>query len=216
MGKLITEEFVDVEYLTEDVGGEKHRYVHGIFLQSEVKNRNGRIYPKALLDREVDRYNREYVRTGRALGELSHPDKPIVDPDRVSHRITELYPDGNDYIGKARILDTPKGTIIQNILDGGGQIGVSTRGVGSLAPKNGVQMVGNDYRLITVDAVLEPSAPDAFVQGIMENKEWVFENGEWNERQYETARTMLKEASREEIEGVALKLFENYISKLSS
>lgn len=215
MGKLITEEvFQDVEYITESVDGQRHQYIHGVFLQSEVLNRNGRIYPKELLDREVGRYNKEYVQTGRAFGELSHPDKPVVDPDRVSHRITELYPDGTDYIGKARILDTPKGTIIKNILDGGGQIGVSTRGVGSLSPKNGVKMVGNDYKLITVDAVLEPSAPSAFVQGIMEGKDWIYENGEWTEREYETAKKMLHESTREEIEDVALKLFQNYMSKL--
>lgn len=215
MGKLIIEQVEEVEYLTEsDESGSKQRYIHGIFMQSEVKNKNGRVYPHELLEKEASRYNNEKIKTRSSYGELSHPDKPIIDPDRVSHLITELYPDGTNFIGKARLLDTPKGLIIQNLLDGGGAVGVSTRGVGSLKPGNGAQLVQPDFKLICVDAVLDPSAPSAWVQGIMENKEWIYENGEWSEREYEIAKTMLKEASTEELETIALKLFSNYFSKL--
>jgi len=212
--KLIKENIENVEYLTEDVGNTKQRYITGIFMQSEKKNRNGRVYPRELLEREVNRYNTNYIRTNRAFGELGHPDTPAIDPNNISHLITELYPDGTDFIGKAKVLDTPKGKIIQNIMDGGGQLGVSTRGVGSLKPYNGVQLVQPDFYLACVDVVVDPSAPDAFVQGIMEDKEWVLLNGNWTDEHQEKAKKVIKEATTQEIEGVALTLFTNYLSKL--
>lgn len=213
--KLIKEEVTQVKFLTENVNGQKEHFIQGIFMMAEKKNRNGRVYPRDILHKEVDRYNREYVTQNRALGELGHPDSPTINLDRVSHMITQLYPDGNNIIGKAKILDTPNGRIVKSLLDGGVKLGVSTRGVGSLKPANGYQLVQDDFHLATAaDIVADPSAPDAFVQGIMENAEWVLTNQGWQQIHHEAAKKMLKEASREEIESVALKLFTNYISKL--
>ena len=214
--KLITEEILDVQYLTESDGkGGQNHFITGIFMQAEKQNRNGRVYPAHVLSREADRYNREYVSKNRAFGELGHPENPQINLDRVSHLITSLHRDGNNFIGKAKILDTPNGKIVKSLLDGGASLGVSTRGVGSLRPHNGYQLVQDDYKLATAaDVLADPSAPDAFVRGIMEGKEWVFLNGQWTEQNNDYARKLIKETSRHDLEEVALKIFENYISKL--
>jgi hypothetical protein len=214
--KLITEENLDVHYLVESDGkGGKNHFITGIFMQAEKQNRNGRVYPMHVLNKEADRYNREYVSKNRAFGELGHPENPQINLDRVSHLITSLHRDGNNFIGKAKILDTPNGKIVKSLLDGGASLGVSTRGVGSLRAHNGYQQVQDDYKLATAaDVVADPSAPDAFVRGIMEGKEWVFLNGHWTEQNNDYARKLIKETSRHDLEEVALKIFENYISKL--
>ncbi len=214
--KLIREEVQDIQYLVESDGkGGKNHFITGIFMQAEKQNRNGRVYPMSVLSKEADRYNREYVAKNRAFGELGHPENPQINLDRVSHMITSLHPDGTNFIGKAKILDTPNGKIVKSLLDGGASLGVSTRGVGSLRSHNGYQQVQDDYKLATAaDIVADPSAPDAFVQGIMEGKEWIFENGKWKEQEYYRAKKLISEASRNDIEEVALKIFENYISKL--
>jgi hypothetical protein len=214
--KLITEEIQDIKYLVESDGkGGKNHFITGIFMQAEKVNRNGRVYPMNVLQKEAERYNRDYVTKGRAFGELGHPENPQINLDRVSHMITSLKPEGTNFIGKAKILDTPNGKIVKSLLDGGASLGVSTRGVGSLKAYNGYQQVQDDYKLATAaDVVADPSAPDAFVQGIMEGKEWIFENGKWKERDFYRAKKLITEASKNEIEDVALKIFSNYISKL--
>lgn len=214
--KLIKEEVLNVQYLVEEDGkGGKNHFIEGIFMQAEKQNRNGRVYPRHVLSKEVERYNQSYVTKNRAFGELGHPDSPTINLDRVSHMITSLRPDGNNFIGKAKILDTPNGKIVKSLLDGGASLGVSTRGVGSLKPANGFQLVQDDFHLATAaDIVADPSAPDAFVQGIMENAEWILTNEGWKAMHQDRARRMLKEASSADIEEVALKIFENYISKL--
>lgn len=215
--KLITEEVTEVRYLVEEdkKTGEKQYFLEGIFMQAEKQNRNGRVYPRDILGKEAERYNQNYVQKNRAFGELGHPDSPTINLDRVSHMITKLYPDGNNFIGKAKILDTPNGKIVKSLLDGGATLGVSTRGVGSLKPHNGYQMVQPDFHLATAaDIVADPSAPDAFVRGIMENKEWILDGTGWKEIDYDFAKKQLKEASKADIESVALRLFENFMSKL--
>jgi hypothetical protein len=213
--KLIKEEVLNVRYLTEKVNGKTEMFIEGIFMQAEKQNRNGRVYPNQVLSKEVERYNRDYVSKNRAFGELGHPDSPQINLDRVSHMITKLYPDGNNFMGKAKILDTPNGKIVKSLLDGGASLGVSTRGVGSLKPANGYQLVQPDFHLATAaDIVADPSAPDAFVQGIMEDAEWILTNQGWKAIHHDRAKKMLKEASRADIEDVALKIFENYLSKL--
>jgi hypothetical protein len=215
--KLITEEILDIQYLVEEnkKTGMKEHYIQGIFMQAEKVNRNGRVYPMSVLSKEADRYNREYVQKNRAFGELGHPENPQINLDRVSHMITSLHPDGTNFIGKAKILDTPNGKIVKSLLDGGASLGVSTRGVGSLKAHNGFQQVQDDYKLATAaDVVADPSAPEAFVRGIMEGREWVFLNGQWTEQANDRARKLIKESSKHELESVALKIFENYISKL--
>jgi hypothetical protein len=214
--KLITEEILDIQYLVEtNKDGTKSQYITGIFMQAEKVNRNGRVYPMNVLAKEADRYNREYVQKNRAFGELGHPENPQINLDRVSHMITSLHPDGTNFIGKAKILDTPNGKIVKSLLDGGASLGVSTRGVGSLKAHNGFQQVQDDYKLATAaDVVADPSAPEAFVRGIMEGREWVFLNGQWTEQANDRARKLIKESSKHELESVALKIFENYISKL--
>ena len=213
---LITEEIQDIQFLVEeDAKGQKHHFIEGIFMQSEKLNRNGRVYPKHILEKEVNRYNQEYVQKNRAFGELGHPENPQINLDRVSHLITKLYPDGNNFIGKAKILDTPNGRIVKSLLDGGASLGVSTRGVGSLKPMNGYQQVQDDYKLATgADIVADPSAPDAFVTGILEGHQWIFENGQWREIDHERAVRKLKRSSKHEIEEVALQIFENFIQKI--
>ena len=176
--KLITEQIENVQILTEEKDGKKLLYIEGVFLQSELKNRNGRMYPFEVLNREVERYNEEYVKSKRALGELGHPDGPTINLDRVSHRITSLRAEGNNFIGKAQILDTPMGKIAKSLLDEGVQLGVSSRGMGSIEKSEGISVVRDDFMLTTAaDIVADPSAPDAFVNGIMEGKEWVWDNG---------------------------------------
>lgn len=213
--KLIKEEIVEVRYLVEEVNGKKEHFIEGVFMQAEKKNRNGRVYPKDILAKEAARYNTEYVMKNRAFGELGHPDSPTINLDRVSHMITKLYPDGNNFIGKAKILDTPNGKIVKSLLDGGATLGVSTRGVGSLKPQNGYQVVQDDFHLATAaDIVADPSAPDAFVRGIMEGKEWILDGTGWKEIDYDFAKKQIQGASQNQIEDVALRLFENFMSKL--
>ena len=177
--KLISEHIEDVEYITEEKdNGEKTYKIKGVFMQSEVKNRNGRVYPFPVLEKEVNRYNKQYVNENRAFGELGHPDGPTVNLERASHMITSLEPDGKNFVGQATILKTPMGKIVENLMDAGGKLGVSSRGMGSLEQKNGANYVKNDFYLATAaDIVADPSAPNAFVQGIMEGKEWVWDNG---------------------------------------
>lgn len=176
--RLITEEIEDVEVLTETVNGKKSFYITGPFLQSDVKNRNGRIYESRILAKEVHRYNEQYIDKNRAVGELGHPNGPTVNLDRVSHKITSLRQEGNNFVGRAKILETPMGRIASALLNDGVTLGVSSRGMGSLVERDGAKYVGDDFMLATAaDIVADPSAPDAFVQGIMENKEWIWDNG---------------------------------------
>jgi hypothetical protein len=177
--KLISEEISDVEYLTEEQeDGKKNYKIKGIFMQADLKNRNGRVYPMEILQKEVNRYNKEYIKENRAFGELGHPDGPTVNLERASHMITALYPDGKNFIGEAKILGTPMGNIVKNLMDEGAKLGVSSRGMGSLDQKNGANYVRNDFYLATAaDIVADPSAPSAFVEGIMEGKEWVWDHG---------------------------------------
>ena len=210
--KLITEVLEDVKYLTEE---KKAFFIEGIFLQSEVENRNHRVYPKAVLEREVGRYMKEFVNKNRAYGELGHPETPSINLDRVSHLIVNLKEDGNNFIGKAKILDTPYGEIVKGIMDGGGSLGVSSRGMGSLKPMKEAQMVQDDYYLATAaDIVADPSAPDAFVRGIMENKEWIWNNGIIKEADIAQIRKDILGASRKQLEEVTLRNFENFLKSL--
>jgi hypothetical protein len=215
--KLITETVEDVQYLVEATeDGKKSLYITGPFLVYDRPNRNGRMYPKSIMEREVNRYNDQYVQTKRALGELGHPDTPTINLERASHIITELKDDGNCYIGKAKILDTPYGNIVKNFMDSGVSLGVSSRGMGSLKPdNNGVNLVQDDFKLATAaDIVADPSAPGAFVNGIMENKEWLFVEGRFVEVDIDNAKKQIRQASKKDIEKVAFKLFENFLSKL--
>jgi len=170
---LITETINDIGYITEEVNGKKELFIEGVFLESERKNRNGRIYPSGILEREVDKYRTEYIDTRRALGELEHPERATIMSERVSHLITELNREGNNYRGKAKVLDTPMGNIIRGILEGGAQIGVSSRGMGSTKSVNGINEVQSDYELCTIDAVLNPSAIDAYTEMVYENHIWI-------------------------------------------
>ena len=213
--KLITESIEDIQILTEEKDGKKTLYIEGVFLQSEIKNRNGRIYPFGVLQKEVERYSEEYVKAGRALGELGHPDGPTVNLDRVSHKITSLKAEGNNFIGKARILDTPMGTIAKSLLGEGVKLGVSSRGMGSLKEENGVKYVSDDFMLATAaDIVADPSAPDAFVNGIMEGKEWVWEGGLLRERQIQEMKKEIETASKVELEEKMLQAFDKFLSNL--
>jgi hypothetical protein len=212
--KLIRENVEEVKYLIEEISGKKNYFIEGVFCQAEQKNRNGRVYPYDILNREVSRYNKDYVSQNRAFGELGHPDTPSINLDRVSHMITKLYPDGNNFIGKAKIVDTPMGNIAKGLLDGGAKLGVSTRGVGSLKPVNGYQLVQDDFKLaVGADIVADPSAPDAFVSGIMENYDWWFDTatGNWQKRYIEESRKKFKTFSKRQIEEKALVILENYL-----
>ena len=177
--KLISEEIQDVEYITEQKeNGKKNYKIKGIFMQADIKNRNGRIYPQEVLEKEVRRYNKDQINNNRAYGELGHPEGPTINLERASHMITKLYPDGKNFIGEAKVLSTPMGKIVENLLDDGAKLGVSSRGMGSLNQKNGANYVRDDFYLATAaDIVADPSAPNAFVQGIMEGKEWVWNHG---------------------------------------
>ena len=213
--KLITEQIENVQILTEEKDGKKLLYIEGVFLQSELKNRNGRMYPFEVLNREVERYNEEYVQSKRALGELGHPDGPTINLDRVSHRITSLRAEGNNFIGKAQILDTPMGNIAKNLLGEGVQLGVSSRGMGSIQKSEDCNIVADDFMLTTAaDIVADPSAPDAFVNGIMEGKEWVWDNGLLKEREVAKYQRYIESASRYQLEERTLKAFEHFLGKL--
>jgi hypothetical protein len=215
--KLITEEVQKVEFITEGKGSSQKCYIKGIFLQAEQINRNGRMYPLSIMEREVKRYNESFVQKGRALGELGHPDGPTVNLDRVSHKICELYKDGNNFIGKAQILETPMGKIASSLIKEGVCLGVSSRGVGSLRVTNeGHKIVGEDFMLATAaDIVADPSAPDAFVQGIMEGKEWIWEGGILRERLAEqTQRRIDTLVDQRKLEEHKLNLFNEFLLNL--
>ena len=196
--KLISEEIQDVEYICEEnENGKKDYKIRGIFMQADIKNRNGRVYPMEVLNKEVERYNKQYVNEKRAFGELGHPEGPTVNLDKVSHMITKLYPDGKNFIGEAKIMSTPMGEIVKTLMDEGAKLGVSSRGMGSLDQKNGANYVRNDFYLATAaDIVADPSAPNAFVQGIMEGKEWVWNNGSLVEAELERAKKRINERVR--------------------
>jgi len=215
--KLIREEINKVEFIVEEVGGKKSMFIEGIFLQGNQKNRNGRVYKTETLAREVGRYTEQYIDAGRALGELGHPDGPTVNLDRVSHKIVSLKQEGNNFVGKAKILDTPMGRIAKNLIDEGVTLGVSSRGVGSLSEtRQGYKLVGEDFMLATAaDIVADPSAPDAFVQGIMEGKEWIYENGILKEHQIDEAKSTIEKAvARRELQERKISLFQDFLSNL--
>lgn len=213
--KLIAEIVEDVQIITEDKG--QNLFIEGIFLQSEMKNRNGRVYPKSVMEREVSRYMKEYVDAKRAFGELGHPEGPTINLDRVSHMITSLKEEGNNYVGKAKIMNTPMGNIVKNLIDGGAKLGVSSRGMGSLKVNNeGINEVQDDFYLATAaDIVADPSAPDAFVQGIMENKEWMFVNGSWTYQNIDETRHLLEQTKKRQLEEVKFRVFENFLHSIS-
>jgi hypothetical protein len=213
--KLITETVEEVKMITEEKNGVKSLYIQGPFLVAETKNRNGRVYPVGTLAKEVNRYNEEYVLKNRAFGELGHPDTPSINLDRVSHLITSLKQEGNQWIGKAKILETPMGKIAKALMEGGSILGVSCRGMGSLKNEGGVNVVQDDYYLATAaDIVADPSAPGAFVQGIMEGKEWVWDNGVVKEMDVNAYYEQIKNAKQKQIDEISLKIFENFLSKL--
>jgi hypothetical protein len=212
--KLIAE-YTDqrIEVLTEaKEGGGKNHFIEGIFMQSEQKNRNGRIYPKSVMEKAVDKYVTEQVKTGRAVGELNHPDGPSINLDKVSHKINALEWQGHDVVGKAQILETPMGQIVKGLLDGGVQLGVSTRGMGSLEERNGVMYVKEDFMLNTVDIVQDPSAPTAFVNGIMEGVDWVWKNGIVQPQVIEKMETEIKKAPRADLYETQVREFKNFLS----
>ena len=211
--KLITEMFDNFEVLTEGKNG-KDLKIKGVFMQAETKNRNGRLYPLNILTKEVTRYNKELVEKKRAFGELGHPEGPTVNLDRVSHLIEELYPEGNNIIGKAKILDTPNGKIVKELLNAGAKLGVSSRGMGTLEKKGQTNVVKDDFYLATAgDIVADPSAPEAFVEGIMEGKEWIWDNGILDERQVSRIEKQIK-LSRKTAEKTQISAFETFMSKL--
>ena len=215
--KLITEEISNVKFITEGKGSKKKMYIEGVFLQGDLKNRNGRMYPVNTLAKEVNRYNEAFVAKGRALGELGHPDGPTVNLDRVSHKITSLRQEGNNFIGKAQLLETPMGKIAKSLLDEGVTLGVSSRGVGSLRESsNGCKVVGEDFMLATAaDIVADPSAPDAFVSGIMEGKEWVWEGGILREQLgSQTKKRINTLVDQKRLEEHKLNLFNDFLSNL--
>jgi len=213
--KLISEEIAQVDFLTEEVDGKKRQFIEGVFLQAEVKNRNGRMYPVKTLAREVAKYDENYIQKGRALGELGHPEGPSINLDRVSHRIVSLQQEGNNFIGKAQILDTPMGKIAKSLLDEGVKLGVSSRGMGSLIKKEGCNIVADDFMLATAaDIVADPSAPDAFVDGIMEGKEWVWDNGILKESQIAAMKNEINHATLINLQERKISAFEQFLKSL--
>jgi hypothetical protein len=213
--KLITEHLEsELNYIVEAKDGKKNTIIEGIFMQAESKNRNGRIYPRDVMETAVNKYVTEQVSKGRAVGELNHPDGPTINLDKVSHRITELTWDGNNVMGKALVLDTPMGQIVKGLVEGGVQLGVSSRGMGTLVQRQGVNVVGNDFILATVDIVQDPSAPEAFVNGIMEGVEWIWDNGILKAQDLEKYETEIKRASSSQLAESQLKVWQDFLSKL--
>ena len=214
--KLITEEAAQSQFIVEEVGGKKNYKIKGVFLQADIKNRNGRVYPKEILQKEVSRYNREFINKRRAFGELGHPDGPVVNLERVSHMITDLHPDGSNFVGEAKVMDTPYGKIVKNLINEGAQLGVSSRGMGSLVRgRGGVNEVGRDFYLATAaDIVADPSAPDAFVEGIMEGKEWVWDNGIIKESQVAQIKKEIDSATLINIQERKISAFESFLQTL--
>jgi len=214
--KLITETIEDIEVLTEaNTKGGKDYKIRGVFMQADIKNRNGRVYPVATLSKEVARYTTEYINKRRAFGELGHPEGPTVNLERVSHMITSLKPEGKNFIGEAKVMDTPYGKIVKNLIDEGAQLGVSSRGMGSIQSSSQGNIVGKDFYLATAaDIVADPSAPDAFVEGIMEGKEWVWDNGVLKSKSVEEYKSEIERARRTELAEVKSKVFKDFVSKL--
>jgi hypothetical protein len=213
--KEILEEVLYTSELNEETGKKSH-FIEGVFLQSNLANKNGRMYPKETMQKEVSRYTKENIDKKRAYGELGHPDGPNLNLDRVSHMIVGLKEDGDNYIGRAKILDTPMGRIVKALIEEGASLGVSSRGLGSLKEKNGINEVQEDFMLATAaDIVADPSAPDAYVRGIMENKEWVFVNGVYQEKDINEAKKLIASVSSRQLAETKLKVFENFLNKLS-
>jgi hypothetical protein len=213
--KLISEEIQDAQYLVEETNGKKNYKIRGVFLQSDIKNRNGRIYESEILGKEVDRYTKEFIDKKRAFGELGHPDGPTVNLERVSHMITSLKSEGKNFIGEAKIMDTPYGKIVKGLIDEGAQLGVSSRGMGSLVTKNGSNYVGRDFYLATAaDIVADPSAPDAFVEGIMEQKEWIWDNGVLIEKDINEWKQQIAKAKRDALAEAKSKVFKSFLQNL--
>ena len=213
--KLITETIEKIEVLTEEKNGKKDYKIRGVFMQADIKNRNGRIYPVETLAKEVKRYTTEFIDKKRAFGELGHPDGPTVNLERVSHMITSLKPEGKNFIGEAKIMDTPYGKIVKNLIDEGAVLGVSSRGMGSISRMNNQNVVGKDFYLATAaDIVADPSAPDAFVEGIMEGKEWVWDNGVLKAKSVEAYKEEIEKSKRHELAEVKSKVFADFLSKL--
>jgi len=212
--KLITEQLSSVQYLVEKTeDGTKNIFIEGIFMQAEKPNKNGRMYPKGIMEKEISRYQ-ELIGEKRSLGELGHPPNPQINLNQVSHLITGLRFEGNDIMGRAKILDTPMGKIAKNFLEEGVRLGVSSRGLGSLKEKNGINEVQDDFHLATVDIVADPSAPDAFVQGIMESAEWILDNGVWKTVQIEQAQQAIRKASKADLGIVKLQIFESFLRSI--
>ena len=211
--KLIKEISQELEYLTEESTGKKSVFIEGIFMQSDKQNKNGRLYPKSVMEKEVNRYQ-ELINEKRALGELGHPPNPTVNLNQVSHLITSLKMEGTDVVGRAKILDTPMGKIAQNFIEEGVRLGVSSRGLGSLKEKNGVNEVQDDFHLATVDIVADPSAPDAFVQGIMESADWICENGIWKSVEIEKAQNTIRKASKSSLQEEKLRVFKALLNSI--
>ena len=213
--KLITETIENIEVLTEDkANGKKDYKIRGVFMQADIKNRNGRVYPVATLAKEVKRYTNEFINKKRAFGELGHPDGPTVNLERVSHMITSLKPEGKNFIGEAKVMDTPYGKIVKNLIDEGAQLGVSSRGMGSIQQSQGRNVVGKDFYLATAaDIVADPSAPDAFVEGIMEGKEWVWDNGVLKSMEVEQYKEEIERTKRKELAEVKANIFKDFLSK---
>ena len=213
--KLITETTQsDIQVLTEDKNGQKNYFIKGVFMESDTKNRNGRMYPGEIMEKEIGRYNTEYVKQNRAMGELGHPEGPTVNLERVSHIIKNLSVDGKQIIGEAKIMDTPYGKIVKNLIDEGAKLGVSSRGMGSLKEQDGVNVVQEDFMLAAVDVVADPSAPNAFVNGIMEGKEWIWDNGVLKPVVIEQYKKVIKNTPSRKLEEQAMNLFKDFISKL--
>ena len=213
--KLITETTENIEVITEEKGSGKDYKIRGIFLQGDIKNRNGRVYPVSVLAKEVKRYNKEFVEKKRAFGELGHPDGPTVNLERVSHMITSLKPEGRNFIGEAKIMDTPYGKIVKNLIDEGAQLGVSSRGMGSMKQVNGKNVINNDFYLATAaDIVADPSAPDAFVEGIMEGKEWVWDNGVLKSMEVEKYKEEIEKTKRAELAEKKASIFKDFLNKI--
>lgn len=213
--KLIVEELTDTQFIVEATSQGKNYFIEGIFLQSDIQNRNKRLYPYSTLKREVDRYNENYIVKGRALGELGHPDGPSINLDRVSHKIVSLRSEGKNFMGKAKILDTPMGRIAKNLIDEGVQLGVSSRGLGNIERRGDLSVVKDDFMLSTAaDIVYDPSAPDAFVTGIMESKEWVWENGIWTEKQLDSAKKYMSESTSQSSDEKKLLVFESLLRNI--
>ena len=213
--KLITETIENIEVLTEERNGKKDYKIKGIFMQADIKNRNGRIYPVGTLAKEVKRYNEQFINKKRAFGELGHPDGPTVNLERVSHMITSLKPEGKNFVGEAKIMDTPYGKIVKNLIDEGAQLGVSSRGMGSLQSGSQGNVVGKDFYLATAaDIVADPSAPDAFVEGIMEGKEWVWDNGIRKSMEVEKYKEEIEKTKRAELAEKKASIFKDFLKKI--